>query len=189
MKYLSVDTETGGIGLDKSLLSATFICVDDEFIQGNNKFSDLLDLTLRPKDEIFTVTPEALRINRIDISKITKENTLTYEEGGTLLFRWLQEQSLDGKEKLVPLGKNIYFDLTHIWNNLIRRATWEHFCSYRLIDLSGITELYRLQGKLPFDISGSLKSLADHYKIEYDQHTARGDSWCNIRVFSKMVQS
>ena len=193
MKYISLDTETGGIGEDLSLLSVALIVIDGKNIRDGlvNEFDyvDVFNSLLRPDDGVFKVTAEALRINRIDISTLDRETSLTYKEAGSAIYNFLHKLSDHGREKLIPLGKNIYFDLGHIWDKLISRRTWEQFCSYRTIDLSALVETYRLQEKLPPTLDGSLKTVARYFDINIDKcHTALGDAQLNIDVFSQLVR-
>jgi hypothetical protein len=67
MKFLALDCETGGIGLDKSLLT-TYLAVysfhrkEMEFV-----IEDELYLYTKPNDGIYSYTAEALSINKIDL--------------------------------------------------------------------------------------------------------------------------
>jgi hypothetical protein len=63
-KYIVIDGEFGGIGLDKSILTFYFMVMDDQ----ENKV-DELDLKLKSKDGIYRVEARALEINKIDLIK------------------------------------------------------------------------------------------------------------------------
>ena len=86
-KYLVLDCETGGFE-GTSLLTFHFDVLDKDF-----NTLDSLSLFLRPKDHIYKVTAEALTVNHIDLIEHEKK-AITYQEGGTLLFDFLQKNSL-----------------------------------------------------------------------------------------------
>lgn len=182
LKYLILDTETGGIGRDKSLLTAYFGIYDRNF----NKLSEL-DLSLKNKYGIYVVTAEALMINKIDL-KIHDEYAITFQEGGTQLYNLLKENTNDGESKLIPVGHNVHFDIEKIKEFLISDGSWNKFVSYRKIDTGVLAQALKVIEKLPDKLSGSLGSLAEFFNIEHKKaHTAKGDSEVTIEVLKNLL--
>lgn len=185
MKYLFLDTETGGIGLDKSLLTASFILADE-----NLNILDNLDISLKPDDKTYHCSAEALSINKINLVEHDKES-ITYKEAKTILYNHLNKWSNNGKEKLIVVGKNVYFDLTHIWDKLISRGTWETFVSYQIVDLTTVWKMLEICGKVAVLSKTSLSNLAEYFNINFPdsiQHTSRNDTEITLRVYKKCLE-
>ena len=81
--FLAIDTETGGIGSDKSLLTAYFLILDKDF-----KIVDDLLLLTRPEDGVYRVTSDALKINGINLIEHDSK-AVFYKKAGTLLYDFL----------------------------------------------------------------------------------------------------
>jgi hypothetical protein len=178
-----LDSETGGIGIDKSLLTFCFIVTDNDF----NKI-DELNLALKPEDGTYKCTAEALNINKIDLIKHDK-TAITYKEGGTKLYNFLKYHSNEGKIKLIPVGHGMAGDLDNIFDKLIARKTWETFVSYRRLDTAGVAQFLRFSKVLNDSISGSLESLVEYFGIKKEiLHDARGDTLMTINVLKEMTK-
>lgn len=184
---ISIDVETGGLGLDKSLLSLAIVPVKDNF--------DLLevlplDIKIKPDDKLYKCTAEALAINKINLVDHDAK-AITYKESGTILYKYLEQLYVfNDKEKLIVLGKNVHFDLQFIWEYLIGRATWETFCSYQLLDVSSLWLYLRLIDIVPKLEKTSLSNLASYFGInltKYNLHTALGDSLLTIEVMKEIM--
>jgi len=95
--FLALDTETGGIGPDKSLLTLYAVALDDNLNPVAFSGDDFkvaggileLDLKLKPDDGIYRVTGEALGINGINLSEHDKE-AIPCKKAGTLLYEFLE---------------------------------------------------------------------------------------------------
>lgn len=182
MKFLVTDVETGGFE-GTSLLSVYFGVLDEDF-----NLLDELEVFVRPKDHIYKVTAEALRINKINLIA-HEERAMTYADAGTLLFDFLQKNSNGGTLKLEPLGHNVYFDIVRIKEDLISNGSWLKYVSYRVNDTGGIGSFLKKQGKIPSDISGSLSSYATYFGIDTSRaHDAKGDCEMVIEIFKRMLK-
>lgn len=180
--YLSFDVETGGLGHDKSLLTAYFIVLDEEF----NKVADL-SLRVKPNDGIYKVTAKALEINKIDLIKHDAV-AITEQEAGTKLYEFLEQVNPDGKIKLEPLGHNVGFDIEFICASIITKNTWLKYVSYRLLDTGGIGNFLKKAGYIPKEISGSLGSYAQFFGISQEgAHTAEDDVRMTVDVYQGML--
>jgi DNA polymerase III epsilon subunit-like protein len=183
MSYIILDTETGGIGLDKSLLTAYFMVCDNDFV-----VKDELYLRVKPDDGVYRVTGEAMAINKIDLPRHDKIS-ITYKEAGTVLYKFLQKNYTDDqKEKLIPVGHGMSGDLDHIFDKLVRRSTWETFVSYRRLDTSVTVQFLKSCGVFPDSVSGSLESLCEHFYISNGSlHDARVDAVNTKEVLIKLM--
>lgn len=218
MKYLVMDCETGGFE-GTSLLSFYFGVLDEDF-----NVLDELDLLLRPKDHIYHINPEALEVNKINLIEHDKK-AIPYNEGGTLLFNFLQQHSAIPQifipagtpvdklyddlargmatmagitdiqirpptiEKLEPLGHNVSGDIRRVKEDLVSEGSWNKFVSYRVQDTGTVGNFLKKQGKIPKEISGSLSSYCDHFKIDRTEaHTAKGDCIMTALVYKEMLK-
>lgn len=194
-KYLVLDCEMGGIGLDTSLLT---VCID-KLDKDLNKV-DRLYIQAKPDDGIYHVTPMGMHINGIDLKTHDDDKkTLPYRKWGTAIHDYLNSEggrSEDDKYRVV--GHQVHGDLSHIWDKLIRRATWEGFCSYRLIDTSPIASFCVLTGiiKLSDEViaSGnfSLGVLAKHFGLGEQPkvgHTCEHDVDLTAGVFRELIKA
>lgn len=180
--YLSIDTETFGLGLESTLLTTSYIIADENF-----KVDFSFVVRLKPNDGIYHGTPYSLDINKIDLVEHDKVAT-SYREAGTILYNLLNSASDKGKNKLIVIGKNVHFDLTHIWDKLIGRATWETFCSYQLLDLTSVWKFLEITGKVPVLPSTSLGSLCDFLSVDKGtSHDAYSDALATLNCMKKLT--
>lgn len=61
-KYLALDCEMGGLGLDTSLLSVGLVVADENF-----KVVSTKEFLVKPDDGIYRVTGTGLGVNKIDL--------------------------------------------------------------------------------------------------------------------------
>lgn len=187
--FLAMDNETGGLADNVSLLS-TYL----EVIDSNWNVIDSLELFVKPNDEVYLVQAEGMEINKINLiehNKIAK----TYSDAGQDLFRFLNKNSNQGKIKLIPLGKNVAFDVNGVTKHLLQKKTWERFVSYRHMDITPFARALQLQGKIPEGMSLSLESLHDFLnglgKIpavpEGQLHEAKYDTKITVLVFRGLL--
>lgn len=188
MKFLAFDVETGGIGKDKSLLTAYFSVLDDSLTVLDNLF-----LEVRPNDGIYHLTAEALTINKIDVVAHDKA-AVTEKEAGTRLFNFLKAhvgKTQEGKpDRLVPIGHNVHFDIDFITSKLLNKHSWDQFVGYRCVDTGGLSQVLIIAGLLPMGTKAGLGELAKHYEIPFSAaHTAKGDVDMTIDVLRCMIRS
>lgn len=189
MKYLCIDIETGGIGHDKSLLTAYFKIIE----QHNDTliWHDVNDLYLfvKPENDIYNVTAQALEINGINLVQHNKV-AQTAKECKASLYHFLRRHS-DKNNKLIPLGHGVSFDIKFILESedkLISKGTWDTFVSYRVLDTATIGQFLKIANKVPTDISGSLSSWAEYFGIDASKaHDAKADVEMSIEVFKKFL--
>lgn len=182
--YLILDCETGGVDNSYSLLTAYFHLTNDKF----EKIDDL-SLFLKPDDKIYRICGQALNVNKINLVEHDKI-AITYKEGGTLLYNFLNTYSKDGADKLTIVGHNVGYDRECVIRNLINRGTWDKFCSYRLRDTQTIA-CFLIDCGIIEDISGSLESLIKYFDIPCDEnqlHNAKIDTLMTMAVYKELVK-
>ena len=181
--YIALDVETGGIGSDKSLLTAFLAVLDKNF-----NIIDQLDLKVKPDDGIYKVTAEALGINGINLVKHEAE-AIPESKVGTLLYNFLQQHNPNGKSKLIPVGHNVGFDIKFLQSKVISAGNWDKFVSYRLLDTGVIAQYMKVKGRIPESVSGSLGSLAKFFDVPKQvAHTADGDVRMTIDVLKGLLE-
>ncbi len=156
---------------------------DDNF----NVIGDLY-LYLKPDDEIYKVCARAMEINKINLV-LHDTKAISYKEGATTLYTWLSRMTNGGKVKATVVGHGIYGDVEWILHHLMSRNSFENFTSYRKLDTSSTCQFLKSVGMFPEDVSGSLVSLAKHFKVEVDEsaaHDAKYDTELTFRVFLAM---
>jgi len=183
VKYISLDTETGGLGLDVSLLSLGLVLADDDLNEVKHEH-----ILIKPNNDVYKVTGKALEINGINL--ITHDlAAVTEKVAGSYLYDVLKDWSDNGKEKLIVIGKQVDGDINHIWNKLMSRNTWENFVSYQKIDVSGTYWTMRTIGAFPAELKGSLKDIALHYNLDItDLHDALGDARLTLKVYKEILK-
>lgn len=184
IRYLHLDTESGGRSLHYSLLTAAFVVTDDQF---NN--IGQLDLKIRPDDGDYLVSGQGISVNKIDLV-IHDKIAVPYKIAKPFLFDFLKQMSDNGKVKLTAVGHGIVGDIKHIQAHLISIGSWEQFCTYHYIDTSVVLQFLRACGKMPVDIDGNIETLAKYFSIniEGNLHEAMTDAQTTMKIYRKMVE-
>lgn len=180
--YIAVDTETGGLGSDVSLLTAYIAILDEKM-----EIMDELDLAIKPDNHIYHVTAEALKINKIDLVK-HEEVAISPGKAGELFRELIKKHSDNGKNKLIPLGHNVVFDMEKLYDNVLNKKESQNFISYRVLDTGSTGRFLIVAGLIPETVTGSLGSYVKHLGVkEREAHTARGDVEMTIDVMKAMM--
>lgn len=184
--YLPMDNETGGLADNASLLSTYLEVVDDQF-----NIVDSLELYVKPNDGVYMCQASGLDINKINLVEHDKV-AITYSEAGQELFRFLKKNSYDGKVKLIPVGKNVQYDVLGLQKHLLSKPNMNKFVSYRLLDVTTMALALQIKGKLPYDMGLSLSTLAEHFNVlssaEGQLHEAKYDTKLTMAVFVKLLE-
>jgi len=185
--FIALDIETGGIGDDKSLLTACFVFCKKT--PSGFEILDMLNLNIKPNDDVYRVTAESLCINNIDLKEHNKI-AITEREAGQKLYNCLKNwYTQAGSNKLIPIGHNVAFDIRRVTNTLVSMGSWESFVSYRVMDTCTIAQFMRLKGNLPNNLSCSLVNLGDYFKCKPTSgkpHEAEYDVLMTINVLERM---
>lgn len=183
MKYIAIDTETGGISNDTSLLTVYALILNDQLIP-----QDELYLYLKPKHKIYHVEVEALIVNGINLIEHDKI-AITKSDGGQLFRDFLIRNNPNGTDKFIPIGQNIFFDLDKIYTHLLDKKEAEKYISYRLIDTGCNTQFLKTMGLIPDEVSGGLQSMVKHYGItQLPAHDAKNDVLMTIEVLKAQIE-
>ena len=183
MRYLALDTETGGFE-GASLLTAYFMVLNENLEELDNLY-----LEVKPDNGEYIVTGQALRVNGIDL-KAHDSRAITYKEASAKLYSFLNGNSVLGSTKLIPVGHNVVFDITKIQECLISKNTWSNFVSYRTLDTATITRACIAAGLIPSEVSGSLSSVAEYFNINTSAaHTADGDVLMTVQVLNELLET
>ncbi len=178
MNLLFLDTETGGISTEHSVLTLTF--TECTFEADKILRKSRLSVSVKPNNSIYRVNPEALNINGINLIEHSK-SAVFYKEAESLIVDYIKQRfEANNRNKLVLVGQNIQFDLDHlITPSIINPDSFYRYVDRRVIDIVSISQFAKLCGLIPMDQSLSLSTLAQHLNIPINElklHTAEYDN-------------
>ena len=167
MTLLGIDTESGGIGLEYSLLSINFSIIDD-----NCEIVESLDLKLKPdpingRSEYF-VQAEALRVNKINLAQHDLE-AISYKESKSVIYKWLEKTTKEYGNFTV-FGQKVERDVELITRYTISENSWYNFVDRRVIDTISLGKYAQLIGLIPETQSLSLSKITDYLGVEVDEN-------------------
>jgi DNA polymerase III epsilon subunit-like protein len=172
-EYITIDIETGGIGLECSLLTAYLGALDSDM-----NLIDGLNLSVKPNDgKPYSIKAQGMSVNKIDLIEHDKIAISEADAGGQL-FSFLKKHSDNGKTKLIPIGHNVQFDILHICDKLLNKKHFDQFVSYRKLDTGTVAQFLKFCGQIPDSKTGSLEYLAELYGVKFEgqAHTAKADA-------------
>lgn len=186
--YLFIDTETGGLTPQHSLLSVSCIGVDKDF----NIISVPTvapGLYLRIKHEEYALTAGALSVNKIDLLQHHAAG-LTLQEARSALRTFIADVMLRcGNKRLVPAGHNVGFDVQFIRANLLTDTEWDNYFTYPVLDTAAIARFLNAAGQ--HDGGYSLQRLRDkfvpHVQSAGAMHHAEIDNLVTIELAKKFA--
>lgn len=182
---LAMDTETGGIGIDKSMLEGYYEVINGETFE----VIDSILLKVKPDDGIYRITGEALQVNHINLAEHDKV-AVCYQIASMMLHDFLKKHSNDGQNRLIPLGHNVGMDVEFSYSYLFgHKKEWDKFVSYRVEDTATIAAFLKRKGIIPKTVSGSLGHLVKYFGIEVKEplHTSRGDVKVTVELYKMML--
>lgn len=218
--WLVTDTETGGTTTDFSLLTMFMGVIrkhwktgDWEIVETINhcgesdydrpkNYRAQLEMSLKPEDELYRLSPTAMSINGIDIVEHDKR-AFSYSYGKTKLEEFLKDVSGDtyckeantsirkwGKpQKFNIVGWNIDFDRKFINHYLMDEDKWSEYFHYSVLDVKSVFMNALRENKLPNYHKDSFKltDIAQYFDIPVDgAHNAKFDSELTIKVLNKL---
>lgn len=179
-KILFIDTETGGLDPTvNSLLSIAFVVWQDF------KIIDSIELLIN--DGILNATPEAIKINSIDIQKHKKHSILpdvAIKEMNSFLSIHFNET-----EKIPLGGHNVNFDVNFFKYFLSKNNFAFHLrFSHRIVDTATILYYLYLADKIKQKTISSAEAFS-FFGISVDgRHTALGDAIATAKLFSLLLR-
>lgn len=177
VKYIAFDCETSGVNDKCNLLTVSFITLDNDL----NKI-DSLNLSLKQNDG-YTIYPEAMDINKIDLIKHHK-HSLDLSQAKDKLLDFLRKNK--GQYNLIPIGHNIKFDIKFIKSSgLLTEFEYSKFISYNSIDTVCVAQFLKLSGFLNEKQSLSLVNLCTFAKLQRKptlEHSSDYDTHMTIEL-------
>jgi len=179
-KILFIDTETGGLDPTvHSLLSIAFVVWQDFTIIDSKEF--LIN------DGVLNATPEALKINGIDIQEHKKHsiepNAAIKEMNSFLSIHF------DDHEKISLGGHNINFDVNFLKQFLSKNNfPYHRRFSHRIVDTATILYYLYLADKIKQKTISSAEAFS-FFGIAVDgRHTALGDAIATAKLFTVLLR-
>lgn len=192
--YLFIDTETGGFkASEHSLLTLSAIVTDNKFnivpvpTQSDNPDDIPGCLHLRIKANEYSVTPQAMAVNKIDLVKHAEIAVHTEAARQQLVNFIVDGLRMTNVRKLIPAGHNVQFDMRFIWHQLMGEGEWGTYCTYPVFDTAAIARYLNSAGK----ISGgcSLPVLRERFQIHTGAaHDAEVDNLATIELAKKFME-
>ena len=190
--YLFMDTETGGLTPQHSLLTVSCIAVDDKFnvvSLGDNHPG----LYLRIRHDEYALTAGALEVNKINLAE-HHQKAMPLDVARDMLRSYLLRAcQVTNKKRLVPAGHNVAFDVQFIRANLLTNQQWDEFFTYPSLDTAAIARFFNSVGMLGGG-GYSLTALRNRFLPHLNQsvmHDAETDNLVTIELakkFATMVQ-
>lgn len=181
MRFLVLDTESGGPSSDFSLLTAYFSIYDNDTLIAD------LDLKLKPDDGKYILSVGGMNVNKINFIE-NDAVALKYKDAKPLLYKFISD-NFNGT-KLTVVGQSVKGDINIVSTYLISTGSWENFVSTSVIDTLVIAKFLQCNGLIPMDISLKLESLLKFFGVEYDSskfHTAKYDTEMTWLLYKKMT--
>lgn len=179
MKYFCFDTEFGGLKKEFSLLTLYGEILDEEL-----NSIDSIDLKLKPENGMYIISPEALKINRINIIEHDKD-AISLKEASESFRSFISRHAIT--EKLIPLGHNVSIDIKFAKHHLMQPEEWNKYFSFRKMDTHSIGLFLSISGFLPKFDSYSLKTMADFFNLPTENlHDAKHDVKTTVEIIKKM---
>lgn len=185
--YLFMDTETGGLTPQHSLLTVSCIVADEKFnivpVDDNRP-----GLYLRIRHDEYALTAGALSVNKINIVE-HNEKGVTLSVATDLLFGYMQRAcQVVGKKRLVPAGHNVSFDVQFIRANLLTDKQWNEFFTYPFLDTAAVARFLAASGL--YSGGYSLTALRDRFLSHMSSaimHNAEADNLVTIELAKKFA--
>jgi len=186
--YLFIDTETGGITTDYSLLSITAIVTDKHFnVVPVVDYPNGIQLFIKsPK---YVVNAQALAINNINIVSHDK-SAVCVSDARQALLSYLQDAlKLSNCHRFIMAGHNVVFDRIFIDKHLLIDGELEKYITYPFFDTAVIARLLTTLGL--HDKGFSLAILMSKFCPEYPTgtlHDSYFDTMATIKLAKKFVE-
>lgn len=179
--YLFMDTETGGLSPKYSLLTASFILVDEKFeVMAKPLYLEL-------KHDEYVVTSGALNVNHINLAEHHKTATALDEARAVFVDFVRTAINVAQKKRLVPAGHNVGFDVQFVRAYLCPAELWDDFFTYPMFDTAVIARFMHAAGFIANTYS--LPTLRQKYlpDISGDAHNAEIDNVTTIELARKFL--
>lgn len=178
--YVFIDTETGGLTPDYSLLTLAAAVTDEDF-----NIRDIVCFGIH--GPTYCVTKEAMEVNQINLVDHAKSALSSTAAAARLREFLINGAALTGRKKLIPAGHNVAFDLRFIHAQLIDEVSWNEYCTYPALDTVAIARFFVAAKRITG--SCSLPAMRKLFQIETGSaHNAESDMLASIELAKKFVQ-
>lgn len=194
MNFIAIDCESTGVHPSCNILTVALLVFNKE-----GETLKELEVKILPPDGIFSVSPQALEVNKIDLAQHLLEAE-PLDKVQNKLRSFLQQAtssvdpSWDGvgdirpwikKTRLVPVGSQVNGDIRWIKDKVLPDLST--YVSHKVQDTVTIAEFLKSVGILKVEKTG-LESLANHFGIVYTPHIASEDCRAAKEVFLSMLK-
>lgn len=185
--YLFIDTETGGLTPQYSLLTVSCILADKDFnIVPVDDWAP--GLHLKVQHEEYALTAGALKVNKINIAE-HHENSVPLSVAEARIHQYIQRaRALSGKQRLVPAGHNVAFDVQFLRAYLLDNKSWDSYFTYPVLDTAVAARFLNAAGLFSggYSLTALQKKLIPHLGA-LDMHDAEVDNLVAIELAKKFV--
>ena len=180
--YLFLDTETGGLDLDRHSLLSIGLAVGDDGV-----LRDSLELLLR--HEPYVVSAGGMAVNRIDL--VQHHQAALEPEAALAAFDAFCLRHFPDRGPITLVGHNVAFDRNFLAVFFAQQGRpLEPRISHRIIDTHSLAAALRDAGRLTLE-SLSSSALFQYFGIvipEEKRHTALGDALGTFELYWKLVE-
>ena len=156
-RYIVLDTETGGLESNLTLLSVYLLCLNEERV-----IIDKLELNIKPDDGVYKLTAAAMAVNKINFVEHDKK-AIPESQAKKKFIEFLELHSNTGKNKLKLVSHSTTFDLRWLQAKFLTIEEWEIYFNRRPVDTQNASVFLQEAGLLPDTLSCSLVSMADYF--------------------------
>ncbi len=183
MKFLFVDTETGGLDPNRcSILSVGLAVLSNEGLVG--------EIEIAVREPEIKADKKALEINRIVLEEHAK-TALGPKEAVEQILAFLKKwpDLFSSWDRIVLFGHNVFFDIEFLKRLFsFTDHKYEDVFSHRIVDTSSILRYLHLKGVFKEDIS-NLDAALDHFGInEFPRHQALKDAVLTAKLFQELLR-
>jgi DNA polymerase III epsilon subunit-like protein len=178
--YCFIDTETGGLSPKQhSLLTVAWAFTDYKF----NQISPIMHYSIRQPNNCYRVTPEAMKINGIDLFEHSKQSVPFFTIMEEMHNHQIYTKETDAK--IILAGQNVKFDVEFLSER--NEEFLIPFDRY-YFDISNIALFLQALEFLPLE-SISLETQAKRLGIVNKKpHSANSDLETSIKIAQKYIE-
>lgn len=179
--YLFMDTETGGLTPQHSLLTVSCIVVDEQFNIVRLP-TDNPGLYLRIRHDEYALTAGALAVNKINLVEHNDKGVKISDATTMMLDFVSRARAVTNKKRLIPAGHNVNFDVQFIRANLLTDQQWNEYFTYPFLDTAAIARFLNSAGM--YSGGYSLTALRSRFLpgMTGDLHNAETDNLTTIEL-------
>lgn len=183
--YFFIDTETGGLTPDCSLL--TF---DGTLLDENLNVLESVSYKIKPDDGIYHIQAGALKVNKINIIE-HDVGAVPMSEARKQFEHWISMKIAEKylQPTIIVAGQNVWYDIEMLKKEFC--PEWSSYFSRRILDLQPISILFKAAGIMPADQRISLSELVKYFNIDVDinnMHRSDIDVYASIEIFKKYIR-